>query len=110
MCGALRGWEMARQRGAGRRLVLDVTTRRGVRLETFVRNGLTTYLTGPVASVLQPSESLLDVAQIGLDLLEQTEVPAPVVRLGARIGGMLIDHVEIGKVITVGGPVGAFAA
>ncbi|GAC1595117.1 MAG: hypothetical protein NVS3B21_17880 [Acidimicrobiales bacterium] len=98
VCDVLRGREMACQWRAGRWLVLDVPTGCGIGLEAFIWDGFPTYLTGPVTPVFEPGERLRYITQVGLDLLEEAKFAAPVVGLGPRIGGVLIDDCRVGRV------------
>lgn len=79
--------------------VLDVVARRRVGLQALIGNRLAADVAEPVGALVQAPKRVVHVPQLRLDLLEHAQVPAPVMGLGAGIGGALVDHAQLTEIV-----------
>ena len=70
--------------------------------EAGVADGLAARLTRPVGAVVEPAQRVLDVAQLGFDLLEDREVLLALERLGAEVGLVLVEARQLREVLVLG--------
>src|SRR5438094_107116 len=86
----------------GRGLVLEAEARRRHGLEALLRNGLAVELARAVGAVVETPQGVLDVGQLGLDLLEDRQVLLAFERLGADVGLVLVDGGKLAEVLVFG--------
>src|SRR6266550_2930163 len=86
----------------GRGLMLEAEARRGHGLEALLGNGLAVELARAVGAVVEAPQGVLDVGQLGVDLLEDRQVLLALERLGADVGLVLVDVGQLADGLVLG--------
>jgi broad specificity phosphatase PhoE len=70
--------------------------------EALVRDGLAAGVAPAVGAAVEPGQRPVDVAELGLDLLEDGELLLPLERVAGGVGGVLRDVRQLGRAVLLG--------
>src|SRR5919202_680474 len=82
-------------------LVLQAEAGSGKGLQAGLVDAATARLTDPVGAVAEPGQGVLDVRQLGLDVLQDGQVLLPLEGLGAHVGLVLVHMGQLAQAVAL---------